>query len=76
MNIKREIIALGIRLLADKTSLVQKPDSFTLLLNSMFGGETYDQQLARKIETDLDKAVDVTKRKITEHKFKKIIKNF
>lgn len=75
MTIKRELIALGVRLLADKTSLVRKPDSFELLLNSFFNTETYDQQLARKIEEDLDRASHATKRAITNHKFKKITKN-
>lgn len=76
MNIKRELIALGVRLLADKTSLVRKPDSFELMLNSFFNTETYDQQLARKIESDLDRATDATKRAITNRKFKKITQNF
>lgn len=75
MNIKRELIALGIRLLADKTSLVRQPDSFETMLNSLFNVETYDQQLARKIEADLDRATDATKRAITNHKFKSITKN-
>lgn len=75
MNVKRELIALGIRLLADKTSLVRKPDSFELLLNSMFGTETYDQQLARKIEADLDRGVEAAKRFNTDRQFKKITKN-
>lgn len=76
MNIKRELIALAVRLLADKTSLVRKPDQFETFLGSMFGTETYDQQLARKIEADAEKAVEAAKRGITNHRFKKITKNF
>lgn len=76
MNVKRELIALAVRVLADKTSLVRKPDSFELFLNSMFGGETYDQQLARQIEADLDKATAAVKRANTNRKFKKITQDF
>lgn len=75
MNVKRELIALAVRLVADKTSLVRKPDSFEILLNSFFNTETYDQQLARKIEADLDKATDAVKRANTNRKFKKITQN-
>lgn len=76
MNVKRELIALAVRLLADKSSLVRKPDSFEMFLGSMFGTETYDQQIARKIEADLDKAVDVTKQFSINRKFKKIMHDF
>lgn len=75
MNVKRELIALGIRLLADKTALVRKPDSFETMLNSLFNTETYDQQLARKIESDLDRGVEAAKRFNTNRQFKKITKN-
>ena len=76
MNAKREIIALAVRLLADKTSLVRKPDPFEAFIGSMFGAETYDQQLARKIEADLDRGVDAVKRANTNRKFKKITQDF
>ena len=76
MNIKREIIALAIRVLAENTSIVRKPDSFEIMLNSLFNTETYDQQLARKIEADLDKATAAVKRANTNRKFKKITQDF
>jgi TPP-dependent pyruvate/acetoin dehydrogenase alpha subunit len=76
MNIKRELIALGIRLLADKTTLVRKPDPFESMLNSLFNTETYDQQLARQIESESERAVEAAKRFKTNVKFKKITKNF
>lgn len=76
MTFKREIIALAIRVLADRTSLVRKPDQFEMFLGSIFGTETYDQQLARKIEADLDKATDAVKRANTNRKFKKITQDF
>lgn len=76
MNIKRELIALGVRLLAEKTDLVRKPDSFEHVLNTMFRQPSYDQLLAYKIERDLDNVVDATKRFNTNRKFKKITQNF
>lgn len=76
MTFKREIIALAVRVLADRTSLVRKPDQFECFLGSIFGTETYDQQLARKIETDLDRGVDAVKRCHTNRKFKKITQDF
>ena len=76
MTIRREMIALGIRVLADRTSLVRKPDSFELFLNSMFNTETYDQQLAREVESELDRGVKAVKRFNTNRKFKKITQDF
>ena len=75
MNAKRELIALAVRLLADNTSIIRKPDSFELMLNSFFNTETYDQQLARQIEGELDRAVAAAKRCNTNRKFKKITQN-
>lgn len=75
MNAKRELIALAVRLLADKTSLVRKPDSFELFLQTFLNGETYDQTLARNIEADLDRATNAVKRVNTNRKFKKITQN-
>lgn len=77
MNLKRELIALGVRILADKSNLVRKPDSFEHWLNTtLFGMPSYDQLLAYKIEKDLDNVVDATRRFNTNRKFKKITQNF
>jgi ABC-type enterochelin transport system substrate-binding protein len=76
MTFKREIIALIVRVAADKTSLVRKPEPFEMFLGSIFGTETYDQQLARKIEADLDRGVNAIKRVNTNRKFKKITQDF
>ena len=76
MNVKRELIALAVRLVADKSNLVRKPDSFEHFVNTMFGAPSYDQLLAYKIEKDLDNVIDATKRFNTDRKFKKITQNF
>lgn len=75
MNVKRELIALAIRVLADHTTLVRKPDSFETMLNSMFNVETYDQQLARKVEAESERAIEAAKRFNTNRRFKKIVQN-
>ncbi len=75
MNIKREILALGVRLLADKTSLVHKPDPFTATINSFLGLESYDQQIARKLEVEAGRAVEAAKTAKTNYTFKKLTKN-
>ena len=76
MNIKRELIALTVRFLAENTSLVRKPDAFESVLSSMFGGETYDQRLARELDESSKQAIDSAKQFVTDRKFKKITKNY
>jgi len=75
MNIKTEIVALAVRLLADKTNLIHKPDTFELFLNSLMGVESYDRRLASEIIAESDRAVAAVKRKNTDRKFKKIVQN-
>lgn len=74
MNIKHEIIALGVRVLAE-TGIIRKPAPFEELLNTMFGGESYDQRMAREIETAAAKIRDNAQRVNTNRKFKKITEN-
>lgn len=76
MNIKREIIALAVRILADKTGVVRKPEPFETFLTEIFGGESYDQQIARNVEVELDRAVRTAKRVKTDREFKKITQVF
>lgn len=75
MNLKIELIALAVRLVSEKTNLIRKPDSFEVLLTELFGGETYDRQLARNIEAESARAVAAAKRFSTDRKFAKITKN-
>jgi len=75
MNIKRELIALAVRVLADNTNLVRKPEPFEELITNLFGGETYDQRTARVIDEESAKALEAAKRFNTNRKFKKITKN-
>lgn len=76
MNVKRELIALAVRVLADNTNVVRKPDAFENLLNDLFGLETFDQRAARIIDEESAKALEAVKRARTNSKFKKIMKHF
>lgn len=75
MNIRRELIALAIRILAEKTTLVRKPDAYESIINGLFGCETYDQRIAHGIDVELDRATEAVKRVNTNRKFKKITAN-
>ena len=74
MNAKIEIVAMVVRILADK-NVIQKPDAFTELLTNMFGGESYDKRLATEIVEDAENAAAAIKKMNTNRKFKKIVKN-
>ena len=74
MNAKIEIVAMVVRILAAK-NIVQKPDAFTELLTTMFGGETYDKRMAHEIVQDAEAAAAAIKQMNTNRKFKKIVKN-
>ena len=71
MNLKTEIVALAVRALADKTSLIRKPDAFEEFINQIFGGESYDQRLAKDIVADADKLAAAAKRFKTTRQAKK-----
>jgi hypothetical protein len=75
MNVKREIIALTVRILANNTTVVRKPDSWECILDGLFGHESYDQRMARDIEVELDRATEAVKRVNLNRKFKKIVRN-
>ena len=77
MSIRREIIALAVRVLAEKTSLVRKPEPFEAFMYSLFGDyESYDQRIAREVEESLDETVRTVKRMKTDREFKKITQNY
>ena len=76
MNIKRELIALGIRMASNKTSLIGKPDPFDHFMSALFGTETREDRLARTIDEETDRAAEAAKRAVTNFKFKKITKNY
>lgn len=75
MSMKTELIALGIRLVADRTTLICKPDAFEIFISDLFGLETYDRRLARSIEAEVDRGVNAAKRMNVNRKFKKIIQH-
>lgn len=76
MNIKRELIALAVRIVANNTTLVRQPQPFESFLNQMFGEESYDQQVAQNIEVELDRAARAVKTARRHLVFKKIAKNY
>jgi len=75
MTIRREIIALAVRILANETSLVRRPELFETFINDLFGIESYDQQIARNIDVELDRATAAVKRVNLNRKFNKIVQN-
>jgi hypothetical protein len=60
MNIKTEIVALAVRVLAEK-KIISKPDNFTEFLTVIMTGETFDRRLASTVVTSSDKAVAAVK---------------
>lgn len=75
MNLKSALISFAAHYLAENTSLVRKTDPTTSAIIALFGGETPEQQAARELEEDLDRAVDAVKKMKTNLKFKRITKN-
>jgi hypothetical protein len=75
MNVKRELIALAVRVIANETNLIRKPSDFEAMLYSFFGEPSYDQKIAATIEEEADRMLDAAKRINTNRKFKKIVKN-
>ncbi len=75
MSIKRDIIAFAIRVIVNETNLVRKPDQFETFINHICGYETFDQQMARNIEVELDRVIGTAKRMNVDRKFKKITKD-
>lgn len=61
MTIKTEIVALAVRVLAEK-NIIRKPDTFTEMLSTLLSGDTFDRRIANDIVTSTDKAVAAVKR--------------
>lgn len=74
MTIKTEIIALAVRLVSEKTNIIQKPNEFESLITNVLGGDSYDIRIAKDIEASLNRAMDSAKRMTIDRKFKKITK--
>lgn len=75
MNFKRILSALIVEILADKTTIVRKPNSTDLWIHALLGVETEDQRMARSIEESLDQVTATVKRAKTNREFKKIVQN-
>lgn len=75
MNVKTEIALLAVRVISEKTNIAPKPDPLTELFSTIFGGETYEQRLARELVASSEKAVETIKKLNVNRKFKKIVKN-
>lgn len=74
MNFRREIIALVVRIIANETSLVRKPEPFENMLNDLFGLERYDQRMAQNIDVELDRLIETVKCVNLNRKFNKIVR--
>lgn len=73
MNIRTELLAVGVRLLAEHTTLVRKPTGFEAAFDSFLNdGETYDRRMAKNLDGELQRGVDAIKRANINRKFKKI----
>lgn len=75
MNIKSSLIALAVRIIADNSNIVRKPDQFESFLNTMFGVENDEQRLTREIEESIDQMTATVKRVKIDREFKKITQN-
>jgi len=73
MDTKTELVALGIRVLSTKTTLIRQPNAIEDLCSELFGIETYDQRLAKNVVAEAERVVAVVKRIATNRKFKKIV---
>ena len=70
-----DLIAAAVRLVADNTNLIRKPDTFEGFVTELFGGETYDRRMARNIEEESARAIAAVRRIRTNRKFKKIVEH-
>lgn len=75
MNLRRELIALAIRILHYEKDIRRRPEPLDTFINQLFGLESYDQKLAREIDITLDEVTEAAKRANLNRKFKKITKN-
>lgn len=74
-DLATEIVAFGVRLVADKTTLVRKPDTFETVIDAFTGADTYDVRIAKQIVAETARAAGFVARIATDRKFKKITQN-
>lgn len=72
MNIKHEVLAFAVRLVAENTNLIHRPTGFESLITDIFGEESYDHRMARNLEVETQRAADAIQRVRTSRQFKKI----
>jgi len=75
MSYKTELIAMAVRIAAEHTNLIRKPEPFEALITEIFGGESYDRRIAKDLEGDAQRLADAAKRFRTNRKFKKIVEH-
>lgn len=75
MSAKTEIIAMVVRIVANKTSLINKPDAFESFLTTIFGEDTYDVRIAKNIEAEASRLIETAKQIKTDRQFKKIVEH-
>jgi hypothetical protein len=76
MDIKRMLISVAVRILAENTNIVRKPDSMETFVNNLFGGESDHDRMVRELDEASSKAIEAAKKFATDRKFKKITKDF
>lgn len=76
MDIKRMLISVAVRILAEKTDLIRKSDSLETFISDLFGTETETERVIRELDHASDKAIEAAKKFANDRKFKKITKDF
>jgi hypothetical protein len=61
-NVRTQLIAAAVRILADKDILIHKPDPFAGLFDQLFGQETYDVRIAKDVDAHITRASKTAKR--------------
>lgn len=64
MSLKTEILAVGVRYVAERLNLTRPKDSFSDLLDTLMGVEPVERRIARAVEEKIDNAADIAKAKI------------
>ena len=72
MNLKTEIVALAVRVLAEN-NIIRKPDAIESLITVLIGGETFDRRIANDVVASSDKVVATVKRIKTNRENKKTL---
>jgi hypothetical protein len=71
MSIKTEFVAFIVRILAENTNLVRKPDPFEELVGELITGEPYDQRIAKNVISKTDEVSEIIKKAATRCKHRK-----